>query len=668
MKKYLAMLLAVMMLVGLVACGPPAPPTPTDAPTVTTTGTEAPPETTEPFVSKDPNYGTIIIGSTTEISGDWGRAMWTNNATDAMIRELIDGYGTVMSDREALFDANPTVVEKLEMEVVEHPEVEAEDGENTSTKIFKITIKKDLTYNNGDPITAKDFVAQTLFGCSKEGTTELATKLNSYMSIVGGAAYQKGEADFVSGIRLYDDYTFSFEIVADKLPYFYDITYAGASPMHYKLWFGEDVDIVDEGEGCSFNEAFTLEKIQPHVDKQRYLSDNRVSAGPYTLQSYDDSAKQAILVANDLFAGNLYGEKPEVEKIVIIKAEDATWADGMKTGIFNVYDKVTGGDDVTAAMDIIEEMGMDFAQYDRAGYGLLNFACDMGPTQFVEVRHAVAYLLDRPEFAETYCKGWGGLVHGPYGVAHWMYQESEEWLEDNLNKYPSSLDSAVAELEAGGWTLDENGETFKGEGLRYKEVTEEQAGSYEYVKTVGDKKLMALEIEWLSTEGNDVSELLKVMLSENENTAKAGMQINQTVVDFTQLLNWYYRDATEGDQYGVPKYGMFNLATNFTPVYDFAYNFTLDEDLLALGYDTTFLRNAEMDKLSMDMVYGVEAGDDAAFLEVWRKFIKLWNELLPQVPLYSNTYITVIPDWLADFEMTPFWGFQDAIVGATVRK
>ena len=188
------------------------------------------------------------------------------------------------------------------------------------------------------------------------------------------------------------------------------------------------------------------------------------------------------------------------------------------------------------------------------------------------------------------------------------------------------------------------------------------------MKTVGDKKLMALEIEWLSTEGNDVSELLKVMLSENENTAKAGMQINQTVVDFTQLLNWYYRDATEGDQYGVPKYGMFNLATNFTPVYDLAYNFTLDEDLLALGYDTTFLRNAEMDKLSMDMVYGVEAGDDAAFLEVWRKFIKLWNELLPQVPLYSNTYITVIPDWLADFEMTPFWGFQDAIVGATVRK
>ena len=67
----------------------------------------------------------------------------------------------------------------------------------------------------------------------------------------------------------------------------------------------------------------------------------------------------------------------------------------------------------------------------------------------------------------------------------------------------------------------------------------------------------------------------------------------------------------------------------------------------------------------------VDGGDErkirGEYVELDEMFIKLWNELLPQVPLYSNTYITVIPDWLADFEMTPFWGFQDAIVGATVR-
>lgn len=659
MKKYLAMLLAVMMLVGLVACGPPAPPTPTDAPTAAPTDTK-PPETTapeEPFVSNDPNYGTIIYGSTTEISGDWGRALWTNNATDRLVRELIDAYSTIVPNKEALYVANPTVVEK----------VETEEVAETETKIFKITLKQGLTYNNGDPINAKDFVTGTLFACSAEAT-DLGVKSSAWMTIVGGEAYHKGEAETVTGIRLYDDYTFSFEIVADKLPYYYDLTYAGASPMHYKLWFGEDVDLVDDGEGCYFNEAFTLENIQDKVSAQRYFSDNRVSAGPYTLQAYDDSAKQATLVKNDKFAGNQYGEIPEIEKIVIIKAEEATWADAMKTGIFNVYDKVTGGDDVTAAMDLIEEMDLEFAQYDRAGYGKLVFQSDFGPTQFIEVRHAIAYLLDRPEFAETFCKGWGGLVHGPYGVAQWMYQESEEWLEDNMNKYPASLDNAVNSLVAGGWTLDENGDEYKGEGMRYKELTGDDNFEYEHVKTVGDKTLMALEIEWLSTENNSVSELLKVMLAETDNTKKAGMKINRTEVDFTQLLNWMYRDDSENEEYGVPKYGMFNLATNFTPVYDPSYDWTRDPDLLKQGYNVCFLLDEQMDTLSMDMVYGVPAGDDAKFLEIWRKYIQRWNELLPEVPLYSNTYITVIPDWLADFEMTPFWGFEEAIVGATVRK
>lgn len=657
MKKYLAILLAVVLMVGLVACGPPATPKPTDGPAPTEPGETTPPETEAPFVSVDPNYGTIIYGSTTEISGDWGRALWTNNATDAMIRELTDTYSTVVANKEAMYVANPTIVDSIETEEVEE----------TGTKIFKIKVKEDLVYNNGDPITAKDFVAATLFGCTSE-MQQLQAKSIAYQTIEGGEAYLKGEADFVSGIRLYDDYTFSFEIVADKLPYFYDLTYAGAYPMHYTRWFGEDVDILDDGEGAYFNEAYTYDNIAPNVEKERFDSDNRVSAGPYTLVEYDDSAKQATLVKNDLFAGDLYGDKPEIEKIVIIKAEDATWADAMKTHVFNVYDKVTGGDDVNTAMDLIEELGYDFAQYDRAGYGKIVFQSDFSPIQFIEVRKAVAYLLDRPEFAETFCGGWGGLVHGPYGVAQWMYQEAEEWLEDNLDKYPASLDSAIKSLEAGGWVLDENGGDYSGTGLRYKEVTAEEAGEFPHVVTLDDGTiLMALEIEWLSTENNEVSELLKVMLAENDNTAKAGMKINRTEVDFTELLNWMYREGSVDERYKVPTYSMYNLATNFTPVYDPSYDWTMDPELVALGFNERYLFDKEIDDLSMDLVYGVEAGDNDAYLDIWKKFIKRWNELLPELPLYSNTYITVLPDWVENFEMTPFWGFQEAVVGATIK-
>ena len=267
MKKIFAILLSVLLLIGLAACGPKTPDTTDPVESKTDKPTE-PTETEAPYVPTDPNYGTIIYGSSTEISGDWGRALWTNNATDALIRSLIDAYGTIVTDKGAAYVVNPTVVEKMETEIVPGapPEgKEREEGVNYDTKIFKITIKKGLTYNNGDPITAKDFVAGTLFACTQE-LIDLGGKSAAPMTLVGGTAYQKGEADVVTGIRLYDDYTFSFEIDASKLPYYYDITYAGASPMHYKRWFGEDVDIKDDGQGAYFNEAYTLEKITPFVE------------------------------------------------------------------------------------------------------------------------------------------------------------------------------------------------------------------------------------------------------------------------------------------------------------------------------------------------------------------------------------------------------------------
>ena len=68
----------------------------------------------------------------------------------------------------------------------------------------------------------------------------------------------------------------------------------------------------------------------------------------------------------------------------------------------------------------------------------------------------------------------------------------------------------------------------------------------------------------------------------------------------------------------------------------------------------------------MDMVYGVEAGDDEGYLEIWKQFIQRWNDLLPEVPLYSNIYVSVSPDWLEDYEQTSYWSFENAIVYASI--
>ena len=610
--------------------------------------------------------GTIVYGASTEIGGDFAPGAWfTNNATDKMLRDLSNDYYTVVTDQGGAYVVNNTVCQEIAGEV-------NEDG----TKTFTIKVKEGLTYNNGDPINIYDFAWYPVFSSSKL-MTDLGAKLTGYLTYVGGQDYYDGKATTVSGVRIIDDYTMSVQIVADKIPYFYDLAYAQFAPFSIKYWLGDGIEVKDDGEGAYLAGDYTLESVQAALDVSRFKAgEDRVSAGPYNLVEYDVAAKQATLTINKNYAGNFEGQKPSIEKIVVLRAEDATWADAIKTGGLNFYDTITDGAQVNTAMDIMEDpavkeklgYGFQYDQFDRAGYGFLHFSCDFGPTQFVAVRHAIAQLLDRNEFANTFCQGWGGVVNSQYGTGLWQYQMAEEWLNENLNTYPYDPDAAVKTLIDDGWVLAEDGTEYK-EGVRWKEVTEEQAGTYQYnVKLDDGRILMPLKLDWSSSDGNSVSDLLAVMLANGEQTKAAGIEINQQVMNFTDLLNYYYRDATQGDKYGVPTYCLFNLANNFNPAFDQSYEWTQDPDMIAQGYNVCRLYDAEIDKLSMDMVYGVESGDIDAYMDIWKKYELRWNEQLPQVPLYSNVYITMYPDWLENYDQDSFWDFQQAILYATVAE
>jgi len=632
MKKMLAMLLALCMILSM-------------APAMAETAAA--------------EKGTIIYGSTTEIGGDfWYTSLWTNGATDAMIRSMTNELATVVTDQGGALVVNPTVASDVSSEM-------NDDG----TKTYTITINEGLVYNNGTPITAKDFVWSAVFNCSQVAA-DLGGASTASTTYVGGEAYKKGEATAVSGIRLIDDYTFSVSIVDEYVPYFFDLNYASFNANNMAYYLGEGLELKDDGEGCYIAGDFTADAVKAQVEFARFhAGEDRVTAGPYNLVEFDQAALQATLTINPNFPGNFEGQKPSIEKIIIVKAEDATWADAIKTGAFNFYDTITDGEQVNTALDIIEEGGFDYVQFDRPGYGMINLVCDFGPTQFLNVRQALIKLLDRNEFANTFCQGWGGVVNGPYGTGLWQFQEGEEWLTENLNPYTYSPEEAVELLVADGWVYDETGADWTEGKIRHKKVTAEEAGTYKHNVTLADGTiLMPLIIEWSSSEGNSVSDLLKVMLAEADATKAAGMQINQNVMTFTELLNYYYRDASQGDQYGVPTYGMFNLATNFSALYDMSYSFTSDPELVALGYNLNYLFDDVLDWLTMQMVYGVEAEDVETYQVLWQQYIARWNSLMPQVPLYSNVYVTMYPDWLENYTQDSFWGFEYAILYATVAE
>ena len=296
--------------------------------------------------------------------------------------------------------------------------------------------------------------------------------------------------------------------------------------------------------------------------------------------------------------------------------------------------------------------------------------CDFGPTQFPAVRQAIAHLLDRNEFANTFCQGWGGVVSVPAGPGLWQYQDSEEFLNENLNTYPYDYDKAVELLVADGWVYNADGSDWtEGSGVRYKKVTAEEAGTYEGNVTLDDGTiLMPLSLEWSSSEGNSVSELLKVMLAENPDVEKAGIKINQNIMTFTELLNYYYRDETAGEQYGVPTYTMFNLASNFNAPYSMAYEFTRDLELVDGGWNSDRIYDEQLDTLSMNMVYGLSSEQVDEHVDMFCQLMARWNELMPALPLYSNIYVSVYPDWLENYEQDSFWSFQQAVLYATIAE
>ena len=640
MKKFLALLLAVVMVLTMVACG------------------------------EKKADGQVVIGTSTEASGDWAYSAFVRNpnATDKAVMTLTDDMTTIESNQHGDYVINKTVVKSYER-------IEEENGNVT----YKFVINDGLKFNNGEAVTAENFVAWTMFVTSPAGK-EMGVVSVTYNMLPGGLAYRNGETNVLSAVRLYDDKTFSITIaktgedgVTNYLPYYYDLTYAGMQAVNLTYWFGEGWSVKDDGEGVYFVNAdgkeFTAETVGDTVTAGRFATGNRVTAGPYNLVSFDESSREIVLEVNENYNGNFEGQKPGIQKLVIVKTSDDTVMDMITTGQIQIYSQIADGAQVNAVLDLIEAGTIDSSpsQYDRAGYGYFGFSCDLGPAQFTEFRQAVAYLLNRVEFAQTFCQGWGSVVHGPYCTAFSMTSKTD--IDKKVNHYDYNPEKAVELLKQAGFVYNADGSDYvDGSGeVRYAKVTEEQAKYYEsFNKVLADGTiLMPATLNWASSQGNSVSALLTTMLASSEATKAAGVSIVKTEMDFPSLLSYMYRQETQGavGDFTVPTYNMFNLATGYNGgVYDESYNWSTDPEYIE--HNVQHLYDKELDKLSMDMVYGVEPGDEATYLSLWEKYIIRWNELLPMVPLYSNVYVSVYPNTIDNYAEDSFWGFERAILYA----
>lgn len=536
--------------------------------------------------------GSIILGSSTELSGKFNYASFgasSPGSADLDIQNLIVGLETIATTKEGGYQWNDTVVES-------HEEVDNEDG----SKTYTIKIYDDMTFSDGTPVTAKNYLVRAMVFSSPVGAEAASMDHMAGQVYVGFADFNtydgtegSGSKEF-TGLRLIDDYTFSVTVDAEYNPYFYAITYAGFSASDLATWIG-DADILDDGNGVYFTDDFYAKDgdsytVAATINAAAWSHDpDAPYSGPYTISEWDEADKSVVLTANPNFKGNYEGTKPGIEKVVYKRIVSETQMADFKSGGVDVLSGITGGDATKEAIAEADasEGKFVYTHYSRAGYGKLGFRCDFGPAQFTEVRQAVAYCMDRATFAKEFTGGYGGVVDGPYYTGSWMYKAAVEQ-GMVLNAYATSADSAIAVLEEGGWIYNAEGGEYT-EGVRYKKLAasapekdktySSKDGTYKTVEIDGEY-YMPLVLNWYGTSDNEFTDLLMTGFMENENIKTAGMVVQNNIGDFSPMLDELYQQAVYGYYGGTPMYSCFNFATGFTSAaYDYAYYMTIDPDM-----------------------------------------------------------------------------------------
>lgn len=629
LKKLLSLLLAGAMAFSVAACSQDQGVT--NNPDASSAAASSEADASDESVRPTEPTGQLVIGALTDLESDFYNASFNNTATNHKLYDLLHGYGTVVSDIDGAFVYDPTVVKS-------HEEVENEDG----TKTYTVTINDGLVWSDGTPITAKDYVFQLLLESSPEMNQVDGYPSQAGYSLVGYDAYFAGETENFAGVHLVDDMTYSVTVKAEELPYHYDITYASAAPRPMHV-IAPDCDVVDSAEGASISGEFTADLLLKTINDPDtgYRYNPSVVCGPYMFESYDTASRQGTVVVNPNYAGDYRGVKPVIEKVIIKTVKNDTMINELASGSVDLLFQCSGADTINGGLDLVDQGKAQKNTFFRNGYGKIQFDCSQFPTDSQNVRQAIAYCLDRGEFARQYSGGYASVVHSYYGLAQWEYQESKTWIDENLETYEKNIDKAKELLEADGWNKNADGSDYSGTGTRYKEV---------------DGELKPLVIEWANTDGNPVSELLATMLPEA--MTEAGMELKATTMDFPTLFACI---SHSGDKI----YNMYNLATGFALASSPWYYYSTDPVWMQGGYNSNWIVDKDLEAAAYALK-PIAYDDDAAWLPAWQNFIKVWNEKMPDVPLYSDEYYDFYSTKLKGWSSSSVWEWSRAVLDAWV--
>lgn len=427
---------------------------------------------------------------------------------------------------------------------------------------------------------------------------------------LGNAAGSSDKAEYIDSVKKVDDLTVEFTMK--------------------QKFYATDATFVEN----IISEEWVMKDKPDDKTVQQHVKDKLISKplgyGPYKIVEYKEN-QYVKLTVNENFVGNINGIKPEIKDLVVKVVSNETDIDELLTGNIDILPGVVEAEKIDSAK---ADSNFAHCNYPRHGYGVLAFHTDFGPVRHKEVRQAIAYTIDRVVFREAFLGKYAVSTDGPYSVNYWMIDQ--DWVDNNLIKYTADKAKVDEILSGAGWAKDSDGIWAK-DGER-------------------------LEIE-VATPGQNWSDTLNLTLGKTGE--EFGIKFNVALLDFAVMLNHYY--GKEISDVNDRKYHMFALASGLGVVFD-GYPDWHSDNIgepwgSSISTNSARFKNDKNDELLLTIR---TAASDEIYQNAYRDWVKLMNDEMPVLPLYSNDYHDLYNKKIKGFKTSALWDWEPAIVESTL--
>ncbi len=581
------------------------------------------------------DYELLRVGTTTQFSGNFFSGAIGNNVSDQDVRKLIHGYNLVeWVPEEGLFRPNQTVVTAFST---------SQDGAS-----FVFAIADNLRYNDGTPITAKDYAFSFLLQTSAALKEAAGSRMEGHQ-ISGWDAYDQGLADTISGFRLIGDYQISLRLSAEYLPFFYELQALSLEPYPVSV-LAPGCDVRDDGNGIYLTGDLTAELLQQTLlnPETGYAVHPAVTSGAYQLTGFDGTTAEFEI--NPEYLGDSEGRKPYIPRITFRYVEADQLLNELGEGNLDLVVRCARNDQIQAGSMLTNSGDINRFAYSRNGLAFISFCAEDGPTADVRVRQALAMCVDKEGLKNRYLGSYGMAVNGYYGIGQWMFlatngtitvENEDEPLgegEDpglslnNLNTWSMSAERANELLDEAGWNLNDKGQPFdpKTDTVRCQ---------------VNNGRLKKLALKLICPDNNGAAKLLPEFFCAN--VAAVGGQIEIETMPMEDLLQRYYHTVDRDCD-------MILLGSNLGEVFDPSPEFDGDTHMFS------GITDARLKELVQDM-RKTAPGRSLDYCRKWIAFLEYRSEILPEIPLYSNAYMDFAVSRLQNYNPGSYSSWAEAV-------